>query len=108
MRQMIVSTTNVTGASAPLVMNLNATPFNVGFGVVVTGTPTYTVQHTFDNLSNYDATASGFTTWFNHPTIASQTINADGNYAFPVSGIRVNVTGGTGTATLTVIQAGIA
>lgn len=106
MRQMIVSSTS--GASAPLVMNLNATPFNVGFGVVVTGTPTYTVQHTFDNLSNSTGTATGFTTWFNHPTIAAQTANADGNYAFPVSGIRVNVTGGTGTATLTLIQAGIA
>ena len=107
MRQMIVSSTS--GASTPLVMNLNATPFNVGFGVVVTsGAPTYTVQHTFDNLSNSTGTATGFTTWFNHPTVAGQSTNADGNYAFPVSGIRVNVTGGTGTVTLTVIQAGIA
>lgn len=106
MRQMIVSSTS--GASTPCVMNLNATPFNVGFGVVVTGTPTYTVQHTFDNLSNSTGSASGFTTWFDHPTIAALNTNADGNYAFQVSGIRVNVTGGTGTATLTVIQAGIA
>lgn len=107
MRQMIVSSSS--GASAPLVMNLNATPFNVGFGVVVTsGSPTYTVQHTFDNLSNSSGSASGFTTWFDHPTIAAQTANADGNYAFPVSGIRVNVTSGTGTVTLTLIQAGIA
>lgn len=106
MRQMIVSSTS--GPSSPLVMNLNATPFNVGFGVVVQGSPTYTVQHTFDNLSNATGSGTGFVTWFNHPTIASETINADGNYAFPVSGIRVNVTSGTGTATLTVIQAGIA
>jgi len=104
---MIVSSSS--GASDPLVMNLNATPFNVGFGVVVTsGSPTYTVQHTFDNLSNSSGSASGFTTWFDHPTIAAQTANADGNYAFPVSGIRVNVTSGTGTVTLTLIQAGIA
>ena len=106
---MIVSTTNVIGASAPLVMNLNATPFNVGFGVVVTsGSPTYTVQHTFDNLSNAAGTGTGFVTFFDHPTIAAQTANADGNYAFPVSGIRVNITGGTGAVTLTLIQAGIA
>lgn len=103
---MIVSSTS--GASAPLVMNLNTTPFNVGFAVVVTGSPTYTVQHTFDSMSNTDYTATGFTTWFNHPSVVNLTANADGNYAFPVSGIRVNVTGGTGTATLTVIQAGIA
>lgn len=106
MRQMIVSSTS--GASTPLVMNLNTNPFQVGFAVVVTGTPTYTVQHTFDSLANSSNTGTGFTTWFNHPTIASLSANADGNYAFPVSGIRVNVTGGTGTATLTVIQAGIA
>lgn len=106
MRQMIVSSTS--GASEPLVMNLNATPFNVGFGVVVTGTPTYTVQHTFDNLSNAAGNGTGFVTYFDHPTITGLNSNADGNYAFPVSGIRINVTGGTGTATLTLIQAGIA
>jgi len=106
MRQMIVSSTS--GASTPCVMNLNTTPFNVGFAVVVTGSPTYTVQHTFDSMANTAQTGTGFTTWFNHPTVVNLTANADGNYAFPVSGIRVNVTGGTGTATLTVIQAGIA
>ncbi len=109
MRQMIVSTTNVTGASAPLVMNLNATPFNVGFGVVVTsGSPTYTVQHTFDSMSNTAYNGTGFTTWFDHPTVTGLNSSADGNYAFPVSGIRVNITGGTGAVTLTLIQAGIA
>lgn len=99
MRQMIISSTS--GASAALPMNLNTSPFNVGFGVVVSGSPTYTVQHCFDNMG------TGFVTWFPHPTIAGQTTNQDGNYAFPVSAIRVNVSGGTGTATLTVIQAGI-
>lgn len=90
-----------TGSSSALVMNTNISPFNVGFGVVVTGTVNYTIQHTFDDPS------VGFTTWFDHPTVASQAANADGNYAFPVTGIKVLVNSGGGTATLNLIQAGI-
>lgn len=90
-----------TGSSDALVMNTNQTPFNVGFGVLVTGTVTYSVQHTFDDP------AVGFSTWFSHPTVAGETANADGNYAFPVTGIKLLVTAGTGTAELKLIQAGI-
>lgn len=90
-----------TGSSSSLVMNTNVSPFNVGFGVVVTGTVNYTVQHTFDDP------AVGFMTWFSHPTIASQTANADGNYAFPVTGVKVLVNSGSGTATMNLVQAGI-
>ena len=90
-----------TGSSDALVMNTNISPFNVGFGVVVTGTVTYSVQHTFDDP------ATGFTTWFSHPTVAAETANADGNYAFPVTGVKLLVSSGTGTATMNLIQAGI-
>ena len=90
------------GSSAALVMNTNTNPFNVGFGVITSGTVDYTVQHTFDDPG------VGFTTWFNHPTVAGQIASADGNYAFPVTGIRVTVNSGAGTATLKLIQAGIA
>lgn len=100
MKVQTVSKTGV-GSSSALGMNTNISPFNVGFGVVVSGTVNYTVQHTFDDP------AVGFTTWFSHPTIASLAANADGNYAFPVTGIKVLVNSGTGTATLNLIQAGI-
>lgn len=90
------------GSSTPIVMNLNATPFNVGFGVVKTGTVNFTVQHTFDDPT------IGFSTWFNHPTVAAQIANADGNYAFPVTAIRITMNSGDGTVTLKLIQAGIA
>lgn len=101
---MKVQTVSQTGAgsTSALVMNTNTNPFNVGFGVLVTGTVDYTVQHTFDDPS------VGFTTWFPHPTIAAQSANADGNYAFPVTGIRLTVNSGGGTATLKLVQAGIA
>ena len=90
-----------TGSTSALVMNTNVSPFNVGFGVVVSGTVDYTVQHTFDDP------AVGFTTWFSHPTVAGETANADGNYAFPVTGVKVLVNSGTGTVTMNLIQAGI-
>ncbi len=100
MKVQIVSKTGV-GSSSAIAMNDNVSPFNVGFGVAVTGTVTYTIQHTFDDP------AVGFTTWFPHPTIAAKSDNQDGNYAFPVSGIKILVTAGTGTATMNLIQAGI-
>ena len=102
MRQQTVAQTGV-GSSTIIPMNLDSTPFNVGFGVVLTGSATYTVQHTFDN-----PWTTTNPTWFSHPTVVNATANADGNYAFPVAAIKVAVTANTGTATLTVIQAGIA
>jgi len=100
MKVVTVSKTG-TGSSSTVVMNTNISPFNVGFGVIVTGTVDYTVQHTFDDP------AVGFTTWFPHPTIAAQATNKDGNYAFPVTGIRITVNSGGGTVTFKLIQAGI-
>lgn len=100
MKLQTVAQTGV-GSSSAIVVNTNISPVNIGFGVVVTGSATYTVQHTFDDP------ATGFTTWYPHPTIAAKTDNQDGNYAFPVTGIRIAVTINTGTATLNLIQAGI-
>ena len=101
MRQQIATKTG-TGSSNILVMDTYICPFNVGFGVVATGTVTYTVQHTFDNLQTVTSPV-----WFSHPTIAGKSDNQDGNYAFPVSGIKLLVTAGSGTARMTLIQAGI-
>lgn len=100
MKQQTVSQTGV-GSSTNIVVNTNVTPVNIGFGVVVTGSVTYTVQHTFDDP------AVGFSTWFSHPTVVDETTNQDGNYAFPVTGIKLLVTAGEGTAALKLIQAGI-
>jgi hypothetical protein len=100
MKVQSVSKTGV-GSSSTVVMNTNISPFNVGFGVTVSGTVNYTVQHSFDDPSGT------ISTWFSHPTVAAQTANADGNYAFPVSAIKLLVNSGSGTATLELIQAGI-
>ena len=102
MRQQIATKTG-TGSSNVLPMDLYISPFNVGFGVVATGTVTYTVQHTFE-----DPQTVASPVWFPHPTITGKSDNQDGNYAFPVAAIKVIVTAGAGTATMTLIQAGVA
>jgi hypothetical protein len=98
-------TQSIVGSSIPLIMDVTKpAPFAVGMGVVVTGTVTYTVQHTFDDPFS----STGLVTWFNHPTLATLSANGDSNYAFPVRAIRLNVSAVTGgSATLTVIQAGL-
>lgn len=84
-------------------------PFNVGLGVALSAgaSLTYKVQHTFD-----DVFAAGFdpatATWYDHSSLVAKTASSDGNYAFPVSAIRLNVTAYTsGSAALNVLQAGI-
>jgi hypothetical protein len=78
-------------------------PFNIGIAVVVSGTVNYTIQHTLDNILDAAVTP----VWFSHPTLVSLTANADGNYAFPVRAVQLLINSGTGTATATVLQAGI-
>lgn len=101
MRQQIATKTG-TGSSNILTTDTYISPFNVGFGVVATGTVDYTIQHTFGNPQ--DGTTL---VWYSHPTIAAKTDNQDGNYAFPVAAIKILVNSGSGTATMTLIQAGV-
>jgi hypothetical protein len=89
--------------SDPIVTDFYANPYNVGMGVVVDGTVDCKVQHTFDDVLDADVTP----TWFDHTSLVGLVASADGNYAFPVRAIRLYMTSGTGTATLTVIQAGM-
>lgn len=90
-------------------------PFNIGFGVVLSSTSvgqTYNVEHSFDYTGSSGFIASslagGTATWFQNSTASGATSNLTGNYAFPVSIIRLNVTAGSSTATTTAtfIEAG--
>ncbi len=92
-----------TGSSTFAVMDTYRSPFNVGIGVVVSGTVDYTIQHTFDDVNNPAVTP----VWYSHPTLLAQAVNADGNYAFPVAAIKILVNSGTGSATAKIIQAGM-
>lgn len=95
--------------SQPIILDNYTDPFNVGIGVALSAgaSLTYKVQHTFDDVfaNNFSAATA---TWYDHASLVSKTTSSDGNYAFPITALRLNVTPYTsGTATMTVIQAGM-
>lgn len=92
------------GSSNPYAIDNYISPNNLGMAVIVSGTITYKVQYTFDNIyaDNYVA-ASG--NWFDHPTLVGSS-SANSNIAYPVMAVRLTNTSGTGTATFVIIQAG--
>jgi hypothetical protein len=99
MRPQVVSL-GAVATSNPLIMDRKQNPFAVGMGLIFTGTATASVEHTFD-----DILGGATPTWIPHSTLAAKTTNSDGNYAFPVTAIRLNVTAWTsGTVTLTALQ----
>lgn len=103
MRPVVYTVTGV-GSSKVYVVDTYISPSNMGLAVVVSGTITYKVQYTFD-----DVFAAGYTpssgNWFDHPTLVGSA-SGNSNVAYPVTGIRLLTTAGTGSATLTIIQAG--
>lgn len=109
MRPIRVTVSSQT-ASAVIPMDIYIDPFNVSVGVALSAgaTLTYTVQHTFDDV--FSPTFNAATAvWYPNASLAAKSASADGNYAFPVTAIRLNVTAYTsGSATMTLVQAGIA
>lgn len=98
--------------SQPIPLDQYISPFNVGWSVDLSlgASLTYRIQHTFE-----DVFAPGWSpataVWYDNSAFAGPTnksVSYDGNYAFPVSAIRLVVaTYTSGTATLNVLQAGI-
>lgn|SRR3990172_2510058 len=101
MRRQTVTVSSAT-SSAAIPVDYRAMNFQIGLGCVMTGTLTYKLQHTFDDVFDPSVTP----TWFDHSVVTGQTANKDGNYSFPVSAIRLTVTAYTsGSVTLTMLQA---
>lgn len=101
-------TVSSQAASKPIPMDHYIGPFNVGLGAVVAAgsTLSYDVEHTFDDINdpNFDADTAA---WFPNSGMTGRSASTDGNYAFPVTAIRINVTAYTaGSVTLTAVQAG--
>jgi len=96
--------TNGVGGSIPIPIDQYLNPTNIGLGVTVNGTVNVTVQHTFDDVFSVDP--STVLVWFDHPTLAGETADADGNLAFPPRAVRLLTNSGAGTAVLTLVQAG--
>lgn len=79
--------------------------FQASFMVeVVSGSPTYSVQVTYDELMQVGAPAP---VAFDVTGLTGETTNQNGAVTEPVSGIRAQLTTGTGTIRLLVLQGGI-
>lgn len=81
------------GASAPIVIALNdnvywqaAPAYSLGLICTASGTLVYSVQVTADPIPS----ASG--NWNDHDILVNQAASANGNIAYPVTGVRINVT----------------
>ena len=100
LRHVYVSSQTVT-SSPPWAADVRAPEFSIGFGVIKTGggDRTFTVQHTFDNILA-SASANANATWFDHSSVSGKTASIDGNYAFPVNAVRINITAGSASATV--------
>jgi len=106
MRIASISVSNsATGStqSSPYPVNFKANNFGIGLGLTMTASKGIAadIEHTFDDPK------VALSTWHKHEALTSQSASADGNYAFPVTAIRINVTAATatgGTTTLQIVQ----
>ena len=78
------------------------TPFNIGFGAVIATTCKFTLQHTFQDPLQTTAAAL---TWFPHEFVIAASANIDGNYAYPICGIRIEASAANeGGVSVTFVQ----
>lgn len=103
--------TDTAGYSDPVPLNPHIAPVTVGLYVLVDGTSESDVEYTgddpwtFTNADHYNTSG----TWFPVTTMSGITATGAGNIDVPFRAVRLNTTSHTsGTATLTVIQGGIA
>lgn len=104
MRRVVVSQTGV-GQSALVSCDQYVNATAITLGVAVSGTVTYSIEYTLDDIfaENFNPATA---TWYTHTVLTNLSANACSNFMFPVMATRINVTAGTGTATLTVLQGG--
>jgi hypothetical protein len=87
------------GTSPVIPLDWRSDNFQCSLQCEVSGAATYTVEHTLINPFGPDPLV-----WLSNDVLKDKTTSDDGNYAFPVRAIRLNVTVGTGTVKMTVVQ----
>jgi len=102
----ISKTVSSVAASDPVPLDHYISPANVTVDVRVDGTSvTFTGQYTTDDIyaADYDAATGNWSAI----TGVSGAASVTGNIAFPVTAVRLDVSGiATGSVTMTVIQSG--
>lgn len=90
----VANTTTGTSASNPYPVNWKSEDYGIGMGLRVTDLKggTVDIEHTFDDPK------VGLSNWFKHATLTGKTTSADGNYAYPITAVRMFVSGATASA----------
>jgi hypothetical protein len=105
--------TNTVADSPWIMFDPYAGTAPISLQVTVSGTVNYTVYQTLDNPTALDNLAiynrPDLVTWVAHPdsALAGATATAQGNYAYLPAFCKVRLNSGSGSVTLTAIQAGI-
>lgn len=99
--------TSSVASSRPIFLDTFA-PAPTAIQVSVSGTVNYTVRQSLDNPN---VISGGYTAvvWLNHPdsALVAATASAQGNYAYIPQIVEIVLNSGTGTVTMTVIQADV-
>lgn len=96
-----------TGRSGVIAVDPMTNPFNVGLAATIpTGSATFNIEYSFD-----DPAAPGYVSssasWFIASGFSGATAATAGSLTVPCRAVSINVTSGTGTIKLTVLQAGL-
>jgi len=98
-----------TGSSAWQIVNTGANPMNLGIGVLVTGTVSFTFEYTYEDPSGtYTNPRNSTPTAWPLTALTTKSASTDASITFPIAAWRITVVSGSGTAQACVVQAGFA
>ena len=108
MRPITLTTSDASGgeqASSVCPLDIRLDPFSVTMRSTVTGTATYTVEYTTDDIwaPGYVPAAGN---WSPFTAMSGSTVSAEATIVSPVTAIRLRQTLGNGSVALRVVQAG--
>lgn len=95
------------GSSGIYAVDYFKCPVNVGIQAVVSGTATYTVEYTLDDILD-PAFSAASATWVGATSdLTGASASKNGLLTVPCRGIRLTIASGDGSVVATICQAGI-
>lgn len=106
---MAVNTISKTGAGSSTIYAVDyfKNPVNIGIQAVLTGTATYTVEYTLDDILGAGFVASSATWTPVSSDLTSAVASKNAFFNVPCRGIRLTIASGSGSVVATICQAGI-
>jgi hypothetical protein len=101
-----ISKTGV-GSSTIYAVDFFQSPVTIGIQAVLTGTATYTVEYTLDDILDPAFVASSATWTPVSSDLTSAVASKNAYFNVPSRGIRVTIASGTGGVVATICQSGI-